>query len=184
MALDGGRNLRADSDRLAAQMEPGGYAAPMAATGVVLMIGVGAYVFLVRENVPISRSLPGNFLPTHPVKTSEASHRSICLAQRLAQGGVVIRQSSRRRSILIPEVGTRMTARPLLILRRMTTPLLYDPEEARGTLAAPRVPSTASHFITSFLLVLVIAALAWYGYPILKRHDASLKDLAGVCLRR
>ena len=30
----------------------GGYAAPMAATGVVLMLGVGAYVFLVREPVP------------------------------------------------------------------------------------------------------------------------------------
>jgi ACS family D-galactonate transporter-like MFS transporter len=32
----------------------GGYAAPMAATGVILMLGVGAYVFLVRETPELS----------------------------------------------------------------------------------------------------------------------------------
>ena len=37
-----------------------------------------------------------------------------------------------------------------------------------------------SHFAISLLLVLTIAGLAWYTYPILQRHDASLRDLPSL----
>jgi hypothetical protein len=36
------------------------------------------------------------------------------------------------------------------------------------------------HFFSTLVVVLVIAGLAWYAYPILQRHDASLKDLPSL----
>ncbi|HEY4365050.1 MAG TPA: hypothetical protein VGN17_29065 [Bryobacteraceae bacterium] len=65
---------------------------------------------------------------------------------------------------------------------RVHAPRRDDPEEQEERFDSYRVQHR-THFFISFLLILVIAGLAWYTYPMLKRHDASLKDLPSLSER-
>lgn len=56
-----------------------------------------------------------------------------------------------------------------------------DPVEKREEEDRRKSSRRHRHFLTGFLVVLaiVIAGLAWYSYPMLRRHDASLGELRG-----